>query len=100
MKKVEQPVKRIQQRLQEDSSSSSPEPMQVVPLPSWEDMFLQELKMMRHVEQKDKEKGYLPNPYRYNLRGYSPKPPLGSSPLKNMGQPDDIKEKISYLEEI
>jgi hypothetical protein len=63
-------------------------------------MFPQELKMMRHVEQKDKEKGYLPNPYRYNIRGYSRKPPLGSSPLKKMGQLDDIKEKVSYLDEI
>jgi hypothetical protein len=56
--------------------------------------------MMRHVKQKDKEKGYLPNPYRYNLRGSSLKPPLGLSPLKKMGQPDEIKEKISNLEKI
>jgi hypothetical protein len=51
----------------EDSSSSSPEEIQVVPLPSWEDMFLQGLEMMRHVEQKKKKVSALSNPWRYNL---------------------------------
>jgi hypothetical protein len=31
-------------------------------------MFPERLEMIRHVEQKDKKKWYVPNPYRYNLK--------------------------------
>jgi hypothetical protein len=102
MKKGEEPVKRIQKREshEKSSSSSSSEPVQVVPLPSWEDMFPQGLEMMRHIEQK-KKNDYPSNPYRYNLRGSSPKPPLGLSPLKpKKVQPDEIEEKIIKLEQV
>jgi hypothetical protein len=83
----------------EDSSSSSPDQVQVVPLPSWEDMFPQGLEMMRHVEQR-KKGTCMSNPYRYNLRGSLPKTPLDASPLKPKVHPDEIEEKITKLEQV
>ena len=57
--------------------------------------------MMRHVEQRKNQDEYPPNPYRYKIRGSSPKPPLGPSPLKpKKVQPDEIKEKINKLEQV
>jgi hypothetical protein len=52
MKKGEEPVKRMQEREpKEDSSSSSThEPVQVVPLTNWEHTFSHKLEMMRHME--------------------------------------------------
>ena len=83
------------------SSPSIPKTKKIVPLPSWEDMFPQRLEMMRHVEQRKNKDEYPPNPYRYNIRGSSLRPPLGPSPLKpKKVQPDEIKEKINQLEKV
>ena len=56
--------------------------------------------MLRHVSPHDKRTVSL-NPYRYNLRNMSPRPPLGPSPLKPKEErPDGIQEKIIELEKV
>jgi hypothetical protein len=83
----------------EDSSSSNPDHVEMLPLPSWEDMFPHGLEMMRYVEQR--KKGACPcNPYMYNLRGSIPKTPIGAFPLKPMVHPNEIGEKITKLEQV
>ena len=54
--------------------------------------------MLRHISIKKKE-DYPKNPYRYNLKGSSLKPPMAPFLPKKV-QPDEIKEKITKLEEI
>ena len=72
----------------------------VIPLPYWGDGLPREMEMLRHVSPHDK-RGVSLNPYRYNLRNISPRPPLGPSPLKPKGEcSDGIKEKISELEKV
>ena len=83
-----------------EEQAQAPEFMKIVPLPDWEDMLPQGLEMLRHISTKDK-KIHPPNPYKYNLKGSSPKPPLGPSPLKpKKGVPDEIEEKITELEQV
>ena len=56
---------------------------------------------MRQAEQRKNKDEYPPNPYRYNIRGSSLRPPLGPSPLKpKKVQPNEIKEKINQLEKV
>ena len=103
MKKGKETVRNIQEREpKEDSSSSSThEPVQVVPLPNWEDMFPQKLEMMRHIEKRRNNDKYPANPYMYNLRGSSLKSPLGLSPINpKKVQPDEIGERIAKLEQV
>ena len=72
----------------------------VVPLPYWGDGLPREMEMLRHVSSHDK-RGVSLNPYRYNLRNMSPRPPLGPSPLKPKEErPDGIQEKIIDLEKV
>jgi hypothetical protein len=100
VKRGEVPEKRIpKEEPHEDSSSSSPNQVQVVPLPSWEDMFPRGLEMMRHVEQRKKET-CISNPYRYNLQGSLPKTHLDAPPLKTKEHLDEVEEKITKLEQI
>ena len=57
--------------------------------------------MMRQADQRKNKDEYPPNPYKYNIRGSSLRPPLGPSPLKpKKVQPDEIKEKINQLEKV
>ena len=70
--------------------------------PNWEDIFLQEMEMLRYISTHEKKKeNYCPNPYIYNFKGSFPKPPLGPSPLKSKKvQPNEIKEHINKFKKI
>ena len=84
----------------EDESSPKSRSTKVIPLPYWGDGLPQEMEMLRHVSPHDK-RGVSLNPYRYNLKDMSPRPPLSPSPLKPKGEcSDGIKEKISELEKV
>ena len=72
----------------------------VVPLPYWGDGLPREMEMLRHVSPHNR-KGVSLNPYRYNLKDMSPRPPLSPSPLKPKEESSyGIKEKISELEKV
>ena len=84
----------------EDLSSPVSRSTKVIPLPYWGDGLPREMQRLRHVSPHDK-RGVSLNPYRYNLRNMSPRPPLGPSPLKPKEEcPDGIKEKINELEKV
>ena len=65
----------------EEENSPKGGSTKVIPLPYWGDGLPREMEMLSHVSPHDK-RGVSLNPYRYNLRNMSPRPPLGPSPLK------------------